>query len=114
MGEEEVHLTPTEYLILACLASQPGRLFSREELIRGVWNYEPDYQTYVNLRVQISNLRKDTISFNLWFDCTNNGNNTNWTFRNIPGAPTLSNINISRSSDNPRTFKLTNPSDGLG
>jgi two-component system, OmpR family, response regulator VicR len=33
-------LTPTEFDLLAHLAAHPGRVFSREELLRSVWGYE--------------------------------------------------------------------------
>jgi DNA-binding response OmpR family regulator len=39
MEDQEVTLTPTEFEILATLASQPGRIFSRSQLliaVRGV------------------------------------------------------------------------------
>jgi two-component system alkaline phosphatase synthesis response regulator PhoP len=36
MGEREIQLTPTEFEILALLASQPGRIFSRAQLLTAV------------------------------------------------------------------------------
>jgi DNA-binding response OmpR family regulator len=38
-GEEELHLTPTEFDLLATLARRPGRAFSREELLAEVWDW---------------------------------------------------------------------------
>jgi two-component system, OmpR family, KDP operon response regulator KdpE len=38
---DEVHLTPIEFDLLACLASHPGMVFTREQLLRDVWGY-PD------------------------------------------------------------------------
>jgi len=38
--EREVHLTRTEFDLLAYLAEQPGRVSSREELLEQVWGYE--------------------------------------------------------------------------
>jgi DNA-binding response OmpR family regulator len=35
-----VHLTPTEFDLLACLAEAPGRVFTRDELLAQVWGYE--------------------------------------------------------------------------
>ena len=32
-------LTPKEYELLCCLAKEPGKVFSREELLGQVWNY---------------------------------------------------------------------------
>ncbi len=40
-NEELVHLTPKEFGLLYLLASAPGTVFTREEIIRKVWGYEP-------------------------------------------------------------------------
>ena len=37
---EQVHLTPKEFDLLYFLASEPGTVFSRAEIIRQVWGYE--------------------------------------------------------------------------
>ena len=34
-----IELTQKEYDLICCLASEPGRVFSREELFELVWNY---------------------------------------------------------------------------
>ena len=39
-GEVEVHLTKTEFKLLCELASQPGKVFSREVLLERVWGYD--------------------------------------------------------------------------
>ena len=39
-GGEEVHLTKTEFKLLVELASQPGKVFSREVLLERVWGYD--------------------------------------------------------------------------
>ena len=39
IGEDEVDLRPKEFSLLATLASEPGRLFTREELAEKVWGY---------------------------------------------------------------------------
>lgn len=39
-GGQEVALTPKEYELLHYLAVSPDKVFSREELLRDVWNYE--------------------------------------------------------------------------
>ena len=39
-GGEEVSLTPKEYELLCYLAQRPDKVFSREELLRDVWNYQ--------------------------------------------------------------------------
>ena len=35
-----MHLTPTEFDLLAYLATRPGRVATREELLEQVWGYE--------------------------------------------------------------------------
>lgn len=39
MGNTEIHLTKTEFRLLVELASNPGRVFSRETLLDRVWGY---------------------------------------------------------------------------
>ena len=39
VATSDVHLTPTEFDLLACLAVQPGTVLSREELLRDVWGW---------------------------------------------------------------------------
>jgi two-component system KDP operon response regulator KdpE len=52
-----VRLTPTEWALLAALASRPGQLVSRERLLHEVWG--PAYEVETNyLRVYVANLRK--------------------------------------------------------
>lgn len=36
----EISLTKTEFLLLCSLASSPGRVFSREQLLNDVWGYD--------------------------------------------------------------------------
>ena len=36
---EDVHLTPTEFDLLVCLAQRPGTVMSREQLLADVWGY---------------------------------------------------------------------------
>ena len=40
VGDSEVHLTPMEFELLARLASRPGVVFTREQLLGQVWGYE--------------------------------------------------------------------------
>ena len=37
--DEEVHLTPTEFELLSCLAARPGTVLSRETLLAEVWGW---------------------------------------------------------------------------
>ena len=39
VGPREVHLTPTEFDLLALLAVRPGTVFSREQLLAEVWGW---------------------------------------------------------------------------
>lgn len=38
-GEEVIHLTPTEFDLLVCLAERPNRVLTRERLLVEVWGY---------------------------------------------------------------------------
>jgi DNA-binding response OmpR family regulator len=38
-GAEEVHLTPTEFDLLACLAERPRTVLTREQLLEQVWDW---------------------------------------------------------------------------
>jgi DNA-binding response OmpR family regulator len=40
LAGNEVHLTKTEFRLLCELASAPGRIFSREQLLERVWGYD--------------------------------------------------------------------------
>ncbi len=39
LAGEQVHLTPTEFDLLLCLAREPGRVLTREQLLRDVWDW---------------------------------------------------------------------------
>jgi DNA-binding response OmpR family regulator len=56
-GNEKIELTPLEYQILELLASEPGRAWSRNELLDQVWS--TDYEGYQrNIDPHIARLRK--------------------------------------------------------
>jgi two-component system KDP operon response regulator KdpE len=57
MAGRTVHLTRTEFEILATLARHPGSVLTQEQLTEEVWGpgYHVDAQT---LRVHVGNLRK--------------------------------------------------------
>lgn len=40
VGGEEIGLTPKEFDLLVYMAQRPDKVFSREELLRDVWNYQ--------------------------------------------------------------------------
>lgn len=56
-GNREIHLGPTEFRLLEFLMTTPGRVFTREQLLDGVWGRE----VYVDERtvdVHVGRLRK--------------------------------------------------------
>ncbi len=56
---EEVHLTPTEFRLLWCLASRPSRVFSRAELLDRIWGYDSESDART-VDVHIKRLRQKT------------------------------------------------------
>src|SRR5437016_6718955 len=54
---EEVELTHTEFDLLAFLASNAGKVLSREKILNHVWGYEYPIETRV-IDVHIRNLRR--------------------------------------------------------
>ncbi len=57
MGEDMIHLTPTEFRLLEILIRQPGRVFSRLELLEKAFGF--DYGGFERtVDVHIMNLRK--------------------------------------------------------
>ena len=56
-GGTEVPLTPTEFDILECLATDPGRVVARQEILERVWNTHWYGPTRV-LDVHIAALRR--------------------------------------------------------
>lgn len=52
IGDRAIELTSTEFDLLYYLAKQPGRVFSRDELLNGVWGYHHSgYQHTVNSHI---------------------------------------------------------------
>ena len=56
-GSTQVPLTPTEFKLLRTLAVEPGRVFSRDDLLTSVWGYEPGSDTRL-VDVHVGRLRK--------------------------------------------------------
>lgn len=52
-----VQLTPSEFNLLNHLMSNPGRIFSSEDLLRDVWNYHPGTGDPAIVRMQVMKLR---------------------------------------------------------
>lgn len=73
IGENRIDLTPKEFDLLVLMASNPGRSYSREELLNLVWGYEfSGYEHTVNahinrLRTKIEpDLSKPTYILTTW------------------------------------------------
>ncbi|TMC48375.1 MAG: response regulator transcription factor [Chloroflexi bacterium] len=56
-NDEEVSLTHTEFDLLAFLASNAGKVLSREKILNSVWGYEFPIETRV-IDVHVRNLRR--------------------------------------------------------
>ena len=57
-GQRRISLTATEFEILRHLASKPGRVFSRRELLELVRDYEALDQDEKTINVHVSHLRE--------------------------------------------------------
>lgn len=53
-GDDEVHLSPTEFRLLRKLMERPGRVFSRDQLLDLVWGHDQD----VELRTVDATIRR--------------------------------------------------------
>lgn len=58
VGDEEVVMTPKEFDLLYFLAGQPGRVFTREEIMEKVWGYRPDDDSYRTIDTHVKRLRQ--------------------------------------------------------
>jgi two-component system response regulator MtrA len=56
VARKRVELTPTEFGLLSALAEKPGRVYSHQELLHMVWDYD-QYDTHL-VEVHIANLRR--------------------------------------------------------
>jgi two-component system alkaline phosphatase synthesis response regulator PhoP len=57
VGDKQLPLTPTEFKLVRTLAGEPGRVFTRDDLLVGVWSYEPGSDTRL-VDVHVGRLRK--------------------------------------------------------
>lgn len=55
---QPVELTPMEFRLLRYLASNPGRPFSREQLIEALWGYDSDVGSDRTIDVHVRHLRQ--------------------------------------------------------
>ncbi|MBI2170372.1 MAG: response regulator transcription factor, partial [Actinobacteria bacterium] len=56
-GDTHIPLTPTEFKLLRTFANEPGRVFTRDDLLTTVWGYEPGSDTRL-VDVHVGRLRK--------------------------------------------------------
>lgn len=57
-GDTPLELSKKEYELLAFLAKNAGKVYSRDELISAVWGYDPTYGDQRTVDVTIARLRK--------------------------------------------------------
>jgi two-component system KDP operon response regulator KdpE len=56
-GDEDVHLTPTEWQIVEVLAQHRGRLVTQQQLLQQVWGPQYERETHY-LRIYMSQIRR--------------------------------------------------------
>ncbi len=56
-GEDEIHLTGTEYRLLRCLVTNAGRVVTRSQILEHVWQFDFDGDSSI-IESFVSNLRK--------------------------------------------------------
>ena len=56
-GDERIHLTPTEFIILHCFCRNNGKVLTYANVLNDIWGDDPnvDHQT---LRVHVANIRR--------------------------------------------------------
>ncbi len=72
LGERRLELSAKEYELLVALASEPHRVFTREELLRGVWGFHSMGRTRTldshasRLRRKLCDGRAEKLVVNVW------------------------------------------------
>ena len=56
-GERDIHLGPTEFRLLEYLLENPGRVFTRAQLLDGVWGHAKEIDER-SVDVRIGHLRR--------------------------------------------------------
>ncbi len=56
-GEHDIHLGPTEFRLLEYLLQKPGRVFTRAQLLDGVWGHAAEIDER-SVDVRVGRLRK--------------------------------------------------------
>ncbi len=59
-GERELHLGPTEFKILRLLMQNPGKVYSREQLLNQIWGHD----VYVEVRTVDVHIRRLRVALN--------------------------------------------------
>jgi DNA-binding response OmpR family regulator len=54
----EIPMTPKEFDLLYFLAAQPGRVFTRAEIMEKVWGYRPEDESYRTIDTHVKRLRQ--------------------------------------------------------
>src|SRR5690606_7039561 len=68
-GEDEVKLSPREYELLAYLAGQPGRVYSRKEIETNVWGEDlPPSSNVVDVHIRSEERRVENESGCRWLE----------------------------------------------
>ena len=57
-GEKEIVLTKLEYKILSTMLAHPGKLFTREEILAGIWDISNNFVNDNTLSVTIKRIRE--------------------------------------------------------
>ena len=57
-GEQEIILTKLEYRILSTMLAYPGKLFTREEILTGIWDMSNNFVNDNTLTVTIKRIRE--------------------------------------------------------
>ena len=57
LGDEEIHLTPTEYRLLVVLCRNAGKVVTHRQLLKEVWGPDSVYENQY-LRVYMGQLRR--------------------------------------------------------
>ncbi len=57
-AEKEISLTKLEYKILSAMLTHPGRLFTREEILAGIWDISNNFVNDNTLSVTIKRIRE--------------------------------------------------------
>ena len=57
-GEREISLTKLEYKILSTMFAHPGKLFTREEILAGIWDMSNNFVNDNTLTVTIKRIRE--------------------------------------------------------